>query len=152
MVPTSSQEVSYSRPRRTYLMLVHHRCQGFKMINLLKCLFLTAPLLGCSTSTANTALDVETLLRSSTAWNGNPYERYPEGRPELTVLRITIPPHTTLPWHTHPVPNAGYLLSGELLVEAADDGGQIRLKAGDALAEIVDGAHAAGQTSSRPNC
>lgn len=34
----------------------------------------------------------ETLLRASASWNGLPYEAYPQGAPEVTVLRISIPP------------------------------------------------------------
>jgi len=48
----------------------------------------------------------ETLLRSSSSWDGKPYAAYPTGRPELSVLKITIPPHTALKWHNHPMPNA----------------------------------------------
>ncbi len=47
---------------------------------------------------------------------GNTLPEYPEGKPEITILRIQIPPGTTLPLHTHPVINAGVLLSGELAV------------------------------------
>lgn len=130
-------------------MLARHRCHWFNMIPFLKCLILVTPLLGCSTSAGNTTLSVETLLRSSTAWNGDPYERYPDGRPELTLLRVNVPAHTSLPWHSHHAPNASYLLSGELLVETQDGSSQIRLKAGDGLADIVDGSHRS-RTGSQP--
>ena len=36
---------------------------------------------------------IETLLRTSAAWDNIPYTSYPVGAPELTVLRITIPAH-----------------------------------------------------------
>lgn len=130
-------------------MLARHCRHGFNMLNFLRLLVLITPLLGCSTSVANTALNVETLVRSSTAWNGAPYEGYPDGRPELTLLRINVPAYTTLPWHSHPAPNASYLLSGELLVETSDGSGQVRLKAGEGLAEIVDGVHRS-RTGSQP--
>jgi hypothetical protein len=39
----------------------------------------------------------ETLLDANTAWNNDPYVAYPAGRPELTVLRITVPAHGELP-------------------------------------------------------
>jgi quercetin dioxygenase-like cupin family protein len=63
------------------------------------------------------AVKADILVKSESAWNGKDYEHYGEGRPQLTVLRLTIPAHTTLPWHTHPMPNAAYILSGHLTVE-----------------------------------
>ena len=66
-------------------------------------------------STAHAAdaegVQVETILQSTTSWDGTAYPAYPTGQTELTVLKITIAPHTTLPWHTHPMPNAAYVLS-----------------------------------------
>src|ERR1035437_9617856 len=48
--------------------------------------------------------------------DGSP-ANYPQGQPELTTVRITIPAHSSLPSHTHDMPNAAYLLSGHLTVE-----------------------------------
>ena len=47
----------------------------------------------------------EVLLQADHSWNGVPYTHYPKGRPELTMLKLTIPAHSVLPWHTHPFPN-----------------------------------------------
>jgi len=88
-----------------------------------------------------TSVSVETLLKTEASWDGTPYERYPDGAPELTVLKITIPPRTALAWHRHPMPNAAYVVSGELLVEKRDGGQTIRLVAGDVLPEMVEGVH-----------
>ena len=87
------------------------------------------------------AVKAETLLNTSQSWDGTAYEMYPTGRPELTVLRLTIAPNTTLPWHTHPMPNAAYVVSGELLVEKQEGGAQKRLVAGDVLPEVVNIRH-----------
>ena len=62
-------------------------------------------------------LKVKTLIQTDKAWDGKAYESYPAGRPQLSVLEITIPPHTTMDWHRHPVPNAAYVIGGELKVE-----------------------------------
>jgi len=65
---------------------------------------------------------------------------YPQGQPEVSIRRIVIPPGAQLPMHMHPVINAGVLLSGEL--EVVKEGGRIlRLKAGDAIIEMVDSWH-----------
>ena len=104
---------------------------------------LVAGLLVCTAACAavTTSVSVETLLKAGASWDGTPYERYPDAAPELTVLKITIPPRTALPWHRHPMPNAAYVVSGELLVEKWDGGQTIRLVAGDVLPEMVNGVH-----------
>src|ERR1700750_3302118 len=40
-----------------------------------------------------------------------------DGYPGMRTLRISIEPGASLPWHRHMLPNAGYLLEGELRVE-----------------------------------
>lgn len=62
-------------------------------------------------------LQVKTLLQTDKAWDDKPYAAYPAGQPQLSVLQITIPPNTTMEWHRHPVPNAAYIVSGELDVQ-----------------------------------
>jgi hypothetical protein len=50
------------------------------------------------------------------------YQSYPTGKPQLTVLRITIPPNTALHWHHHPVisleSNAALLTERSLFLPA----------------------------------
>lgn len=89
----------------------------------------------------NSSVQSETLLRSSQSWDGVAYKAYPKGVPELTVLKITIPANTALPWHTHPMPNAGYVLSGELTVEKKSTGEKKVLTVGQSLPEMVNDLH-----------
>ncbi|SAK86297.1 Cupin domain protein [Caballeronia fortuita] len=89
------------------------------------------------------------LLKTERSWDGKLYKRYPAGRPQLTVLKIVIPAHTTLPWHMHPMPNVGYVLSGNLHVESRDGHHQTTLHAGDVLPEMVGSAHR-GYTDNSP--
>ncbi len=84
---------------------------------------------------------VETLMDTGESWDGTAYQAYPAGPPELTVLKISIAPNTALPWHTHPMPNAAYVMSGELLVEKQEGGATKRLVAGDVLPEMVHARH-----------
>jgi quercetin dioxygenase-like cupin family protein len=81
------------------------------------------------------------LLKTDHSWDGVKYGSYPAGQPELTVLKISIPPHTALPWHTHPMPNAAYVLSGTLHVESKDGKHKTTLNAGDVLPEMVGTLH-----------
>jgi quercetin dioxygenase-like cupin family protein len=86
------------------------------------------------------AVKTDTLLRASSGWNNAPYAAYSAGAPEITVLRITIPAHATLPWHTHPMPNAAYIVSGEVTVETKD-GLKRHFAAGEVIPETVDTVH-----------
>ncbi len=83
---------------------------------------------------------VETLTHTTSSWDRTPYKAYPSGQPQLTVLKITIPPYTTMQWHSHPLPNAGYVVSGELFVEKKD-GTKRHFTAGQVIAETVDSVH-----------
>jgi quercetin dioxygenase-like cupin family protein len=83
----------------------------------------------------------ETLLKSTSSWNGKAYTKYLTGQPQLTVLRVTIDANTALPWHYHPIPNAGYVLSGELTIVDKASGKKQTFKQGEAFAESVDDVH-----------
>jgi quercetin dioxygenase-like cupin family protein len=80
------------------------------------------------------------LAKTSLSWDGSPLPDYPKGTPEVTILRITIPPGVQLPLHEHPVINAGVLLSGELTV-VTEDNSTLHLKAGDSIVEVVNKWH-----------
>lgn len=80
------------------------------------------------------------LTRTMTSWDGSPLPAYPTGQPEVTILRITIPPKTRLPLHEHPVINAGVLLTGELTVRT-EKGETLHLRAGDPIVEVVGKWH-----------
>ncbi|CAM3059825.1 hypothetical protein AA15237_1061 [Komagataeibacter xylinus NBRC 15237] len=81
------------------------------------------------------------LLQADHSWNGVAYGPYPTTRPELTMIRLTIPAHTALPWHTHPVPNAGYVLEGQLTIHDRDSGRTETFHQGEAFAESVNDTH-----------
>lgn len=79
------------------------------------------------------------LLKTTASWNGQPLT-YPAGQAEVTGLLVEIAPGGETGWHEHAVPPFGLLLEGELEVTLKD--GQVkRLRAGEALAEVVDTPH-----------
>lgn len=84
---------------------------------------------------------VENLLNSANSWDGTPYGHYPDNKPEISVLRYSIPAHTTLPWHTHVIPNIAYIVAGEITVEKQDSGEKRVFRAGEAMAEVVNSPH-----------
>ncbi|MFJ4372771.1 gamma subclass chorismate mutase AroQ [Pseudomonas japonica] len=110
------------------------------MIRRLSLLSLLAFVSACGTTPSSDTPETQLLLRASAAWDGSPYPSYATGTPELSLLKIRIPPDTTLDWHRHPSPNAGYLLAGELQVETRE-GQRTRVQAGEALAEVMDRVH-----------
>ena len=65
------------------------------------------------------------------------------------MLKITVPPHTAIPWHEHPMISAGYVLSGEIILEKKGTGVRRLIRAGQALAESVNAVHR-GYTADQP--
>jgi quercetin dioxygenase-like cupin family protein len=114
----------------------------------MKRLYIYSPLLALTIFSATAVYASENLetkakvaLKEESSWDGNAYKSYPEGKPQLTILEITIPPHTALPWHQHPVLNAAYVVSGELTVEDRLTGKSLKVHAGQAFAESVNSSH-----------
>jgi len=86
-------------------------------------------------------LKVDVLVKTGTSWDGSPLpSNYPSGKPQVTILKIVIPPKFKLPLHKHPVINAGVLLKGNLTV-VTEDGKILHLKAGDPIVEVVNKWH-----------
>ena len=50
----------------------------------------------------------EQVLQTMQSWDSSPYTSYPSEQPQITVLKITIPPN----WHRHPIISVAYVLSG----------------------------------------
>ena len=92
---------------------------------------------------------VEELARTSESWDKETLPEYPEGVPEITVLRITVPPGASLPLHFHPVIKAGVLLEGELTV-ISENNEVLTLKTGEAIIEVVDKWHYGRNNSETP--
>ena len=86
------------------------------------------------------SVKVEELVKSTSSWDGEILPAYGAGRPEITILRITVPPKVRLPMHIHPVINAGVLLKGELTI-TTEKNEEKHVKAGDALIEVVNKGH-----------
>jgi len=89
------------------------------------------------------------LVRSERSWDGVLLPAYPQGQPQVTILRITIPAGARLPMHHHPVINAGVLTRGQLVVTTTD-GKELRLAAGDPIVEVVNTPHQGFNPGSEP--
>lgn len=85
-------------------------------------------------------IQTEILSKSSTSWDGSNILSYPEGQPEITISRITIPAGLQLPVHKHPNPLGGIVLQGELTV-IREDGKRHTVKAGESIIEVINTWH-----------
>ncbi|MEJ2445775.1 MAG: cupin domain-containing protein [Exilibacterium sp.] len=79
-------------------------------------------------------------MKTTTSWDNKPLPAYPTTQPEISILRITIPPLTALPEHQHPIINTGVLISGNLEA-VSEHGDTLSLHAGDTIAEVVNTWH-----------
>ena len=104
--------------------------------------FLCFTLIGCQTqpSTHTDGPTVTTLIKDTKSWDGATLPAYPEGQPEVTILRIVVPPRSKLPVHKHPGINAGILLKGKIIVHK-HDGTTTTVNEGQALIEMVETWH-----------
>ena len=121
--------------------------QRMKRIALTIVLLLTIPL-GSQLSKAHDGhgaeslgVQIEKLADSTRQWDGTLLPNYPQGQPEIKVLRIKIPAGVTLPWHYHPVINAAVILDGTLELYLKN-GSKKRYEKGDTLIEVVNTLHA----------
>lgn len=85
------------------------------------------------------AIHVQTVLKTQTSWDGKALD-YPKGQAEITGMIVEIAPGAETGWHLHAVPSFGMVLEGELEVQLKD-GATKQLKAGEALAEVVNTPH-----------
>lgn len=103
-----------------------------------------------ATNTLETAIQpgiqIETLLKADSSRQSTSYSAHPLGR---TVVRLAVPPHTALSWQNHPLPNAAYVVSGQIAVEKQGDTLTQTLGAGQLLAEMAHTPHR-GLTGDEP--
>lgn len=81
------------------------------------------------------------LLKTSQSWDGAELPDYPEGRPELRVLRVTLPPHSKLPKHHHDIMSYGVVNKGQLTLVRESDGMEKTVGPGEAVVETVGTVH-----------
>ncbi|PKN64427.1 MAG: cupin domain-containing protein [Deltaproteobacteria bacterium HGW-Deltaproteobacteria-12] len=118
--------------------------QAIRIIATLSVLLLIQP--GCTMVRTSqemgqaTPVIKEELVKTTQSWDGKVLPAYPQGQPEITILRINILAGARLETHHHPVINAGVLTRGQLTVVTMD-GKTLYLKAGDPIVEVVNTVH-----------
>ena len=110
------------------------------MKNILCVMFLILFLSGSVCAQELKQFSAEVLTKTSKSWDGADLPNYPEGKPEITIMRAKIPPKGKMPLHKHPFICAGVILKGEITV-MTEDGKTFHLKTGDPNIEVVDKWH-----------
>ncbi len=100
-------------------------------------------------SAGDPPVKVEPLVKTTRSWDGATLPSYDEGQPEITILKITVQPNVELPWHTHPIINAGIMTKGTLTV-MTKSGEELELVAGETIVEVVDKIHRGINKGSEP--
>ena len=111
--------------------------------------FLSLLLSGPSWAADGNGVVSTVVSKGTSSWDGAPLPSYEKGQPEITILRITVPPGTSLNLHKHPMINAGVLLEGELTV-VTEEGKTLHLKAGDGIIEVVNTWHYGKNEGDKP--
>ena len=102
---------------------------------------ISIPIVACSPK-KQTSLEpvvVETLISATESWNGDSF-RYPRGKAEMKLERITAQAGFKTPLHLHPQPGIIYVQKGTLYCETSD-GQSLTLGAGESFASSQDTAH-----------
>ena len=84
-------------------------------------------------------ISVTNILKTQNSWDGKPIV-YPQGSAEVSGFLVVIAPGAETGWHSHPVNSFGVLIEGDLEIQLKN-GETKRLKAGEALAEVVSTLH-----------
>ncbi len=81
------------------------------------------PMAACNakreTSTSVEPVIIENILTSTKSWNGDSY-KYPRGKAQLTLQRITAQPGFKTPLHYHAQPGIAYVVTGDLSCTTID--------------------------------
>ena len=102
---------------------------------------ISIPIVACSPK-KQTSLEpvvVETLISATESWNGDSF-RYPRGKAEMKLEKITAQAGFKTPLHLHPQPGLIYVQKGTLYCETSD-GQSLTLGAGESFASSQDTAH-----------
>ncbi len=102
---------------------------------------ISIPIVACSPK-KQTSLEpvvVETLISATESWNGDSF-RYPRGKAEMKLEKITAQVGFKTPLHLHPQPGIIYVQKGTLYCETSD-GQSLTLGAGESFASSQDTAH-----------
>ncbi|MEB6535383.1 MULTISPECIES: cupin domain-containing protein [Pantoea] len=94
-----------------------------------------------NTVIAKTRVEKKILLQTERSWDGNIYHAYPNGTPEITVLKVEIPPVHVLPWHYHKCISTVYMTHGSVTLTMKNAEKKITFSEGDTFSDTVNSVH-----------
>jgi quercetin dioxygenase-like cupin family protein len=102
--------------------------------------FISQCLFAESTPQYNQDIKIEKILITDTTSIGQKIEYLSTNNPEVTMLKVIIPPGKETGWHKHTFPVFAYVIDGTLSVEFKD-GKKREFKKGTSFAEVINTLH-----------
>ena len=99
------------------------------------------PIVACSKKNQASleSVFIETLISATESWNGDSF-KYPKGKAEMKLQRITAQPGFKTPLHSHPQPGISYVVRGTLFCQTSS-GQTLQAGPGDSFASPQDTVH-----------
>lgn len=110
------------------------KCALLLFVLISQCLFAE------STPQYNQDIKIEKVLKTDTTSIGQKIEYLSTNNPEVTMLKVTIPPGKETGWHKHAFPVFAYVIDGTLSVEFKV-GKKREFTKGASFAEVINTFH-----------
>ena len=95
------------------------------------------------------AIKTTELIRTSESWDGAMLPDFPQGQPELRVIRLDFPVGAKTGWHHHTVVNYGIVQQGDLTI-LCQDGSERTFHEGEPLVEVIGTIHRGENRGKKP--
>ena len=95
------------------------------------------------------AIKTTELIRTSESWDGAMLPDFPQGQPELRVIRLDFPIGAKTGWHHHTVVNYGIVQQGDLTI-VCQDGSERTFHEGEPLVEVIGTIHRGENRGRKP--
>ena len=95
------------------------------------------------------AIKTTELIRTSQSWDGAQLPDFPQGKPELRVIRLDFPIGAKTGWHHHTVVNYGIVQQGDLTI-LCQDGSERTFHEGEPLVEVIGTIHRGENRGKKP--
>lgn len=89
------------------------------------------------------------LIRTTQSWDGAKLPDFPQGQPELRVIRLDFPVGAKTGWHHHTVVNYGIVQQGDLTI-VCQDGSERTFHEGEPLVEVIGTIHRGENRGKKP--
>ena len=89
------------------------------------------------------------LIRTSQSWDGAMLPDFPQGQPELRVIRLDFPVGAKTGWRHHTVVNYGIVQQGDLTI-VCQDGSERTFHEGEPLVEVIGTIHRGENRGRKP--